>query len=65
MAGVRTALARGRVHLLLLASDFEDPSARELIVRQAHERDAKVEVVSGGAAAKLQEHGGIAAWTRF
>jgi peptide subunit release factor 1 (eRF1) len=64
-AGVRAALARGRVHLLLLANDFADASLREAIVRQALEQDAKLEVVSGAAAARLQEHGGIGAWTRF
>jgi peptide subunit release factor 1 (eRF1) len=40
-------------------------SLHEAVVEQALAQGAKIETVSGTAAARLQEHGGIAAWTRF
>jgi len=40
-------------------------SLREAVVEQALAQGAKIETVSGAAAARLDERGGIAAWTRF
>ncbi len=41
------------------------PNLREAVVQQALAAGARVETVAGGAAARLGEHGGIGAWTRF
>lgn len=38
---------------------------REQIVRRALDQGATVEIVQGGAAERLQTHGGIGAWTRY
>jgi hypothetical protein len=38
---------------------------REPLVQQVLAQGARVEMVSGAAAARLDEHGGIGAWTRF
>jgi peptide subunit release factor 1 (eRF1) len=38
---------------------------REPLVRQALDQGARIETVSGKAAERLAEHGGIGAWTRF
>jgi peptide subunit release factor 1 (eRF1) len=38
---------------------------REALVRQALDQSARIETVSGNAAGRLGEHGGIGAWTRF
>jgi peptide subunit release factor 1 (eRF1) len=38
---------------------------REALVRQALDQGARIETVSGNAAVRLGEHGGIGAWTRF
>jgi peptide subunit release factor 1 (eRF1) len=38
---------------------------REALVRQALDHGARIETVSGNAAGRLGEHGGIGAWTRF
>jgi peptide subunit release factor 1 (eRF1) len=40
-------------------------SLHEAIVEQALAQKTKIETVSGPAAARLEEHGGIGAWTRF
>jgi len=40
-------------------------SLREAVFEQALAQGAKVETVSETAAARLEEHGGIGAWTRF
>jgi peptide chain release factor subunit 1 len=40
-------------------------SLREGLLQQAVEQGARIEVVAGTAAARLAEHGGIGAWTRF
>jgi peptide subunit release factor 1 (eRF1) len=93
VAGTLDALAEGRVHLLVVADDFDEAGARclqcrrlvrdhgacpacgaatvavaqlrEPLVRQALAQDARIEIVSGAAAARLHEQGGIGAWTRF
>jgi len=41
------------------------PSLHEVVVEQALGQGARIETVSGAAAARLTEHGGIGAWTRF
>jgi hypothetical protein len=38
---------------------------REALVRQALDQGARIESVSGKAAERLADHGGIGAWTRF
>jgi peptide subunit release factor 1 (eRF1) len=38
---------------------------REALIRQALDQGARIEMVSGKAAERLGEHGGIGAWTRF
>jgi hypothetical protein len=38
---------------------------RERIVERALAQGARVEVVAGGASARLLERGGIGAWTRY
>ena len=38
---------------------------REPLVQQALAQGARIEMVSGAAAARLDQHGGIGAWTRF
>ena len=40
-------------------------SLHEAVVERALAQGAKIETVSGTAAARLEEHGGIGAWTRF
>lgn len=93
LAGTLNALADGRVHLLLIAENFDAPGFRcpncgrlipdehlcpacggvtqpsaslhEAIVERALAQGAKIETVSGAAAARLEEHGGVGAWTRF
>jgi hypothetical protein len=38
---------------------------RERIAERALDQGARVEVVSGEASARLLEHGGVGAWTRY
>jgi hypothetical protein len=40
-------------------------SLKEAIVEQALAQGATVETVAGTAASRLEDHGGIGAWTRF
>jgi hypothetical protein len=54
-------------HLCPACGEVTQPSARlhEAIVEQTLAQGAKIETVSGAAAARLEEHGGVGAWTRF
>lgn len=93
LVGTLNALADGRVHVLLIAEQFDARgttcptctrlvpdehfcpacgvegrplvSLQEAILERALAQGARVELVSGRAAARLDEHGGIGAWTRF
>lgn len=41
------------------------PDLRERVVDRALEQGARIEIVSGEAAARLMDHGGLGAWTRY
>lgn len=47
------------------AATMPVPDLREQIVRRAMDQGAGIEIVHGEAAAKLGEHGGLGAWTRY
>ena len=65
LAGVRAALKRGRVSVVVLADDSSDFKAREMVVRDALDHAARVQTVSGAAAMRLREHEGVGAWMRY
>jgi hypothetical protein len=54
-------------HLCPACCGVTQPSAtlHEAIVEQALAQGAKIETVSEAAAVRLEEHGGVGAWTRF
>ena len=66
-AATRTALAHLAVRELYVTPRYVDEhaAAAEEIIRLATDQDASVEVVSGRAAACLDQHGGVAAAFRF
>jgi hypothetical protein len=56
------ALADERVQTLFLTDSF---ALQERMVDRAVAQGARIEIVSGDAAALLSEHGGIGTYTRF
>jgi hypothetical protein len=54
-------------HVCPACGGVTQPSAslHEAIVEQSLNQGAKIETVSGAAAARLEEYGGVGAWTRF